>query len=184
MEAPRPSRTATGQRVPQKEKSVSVNGTQALGYTYESNGNIRTNSVIGNSDYVYDPAKPHAVVQVVDEKGALPTSQCDVTYNSRNRPATISENGWRMELSYGSGLQREKSVLKNGNTPICTTYFISKDCEREIKPTFSRYTDYIYADGKIVALHIHNTTANADSLYYVQTDLLGSWVRIVDGNMG
>ena len=131
---------------------------------------------------MYDPAKPHAVIQVVDERGALPTSQCDVTYNSRNRPATISENGWRMELSYGSGLQREKSVLKNGNTPVCTTYFISKDCEREIKPTFSRYTDYIYADGKIVALHIYNTTANADSLYYVQTDLLGSWDRIVNGN--
>lgn len=162
--------------------SVSVNGIHTSGYTYESNGNVKTNGHIGNTDYVYDPAKPHAVVQVVDERGALPTSQCDVTYNSRNRPATISENGWRMELSYGSGLQREKSVLKNGNTPVCTTYFISKDCEREIKPTFSRYTDYIYADGKIVALHIHNTTANADSLYYVQTDLLGSWVRIVDGN--
>ena len=33
-----------------------------------------------------------------------------------------------------------------------------------------------------MALHVHNTTANADSLYYVQTDLLGSWDRIVDGN--
>ena len=122
------------------------------------------------------------VVQVVDEKGALPTSQCDVTYNSRNRPATISENGWTLELSYGSGLQREKSVLKNGNTPVCTTYFISKDSELEIKPSSTRYIDYIYAEGRIVALHVHNTTANADSLYYVQTDLLGSWDRIVNGN--
>lgn len=30
---------------------------------------------------------------------------------------------------------------------------------------------------------LHYThTANADSLYYVQTDLLGSWDRIVDGS--
>ena len=87
-----------------------------------------------------------------------------------------------MELSYGSGLQREKSVLKNGNTPVCTTYFISKDSELEIKPSSTRYIDYIYAEGRIVALHVHNTTANADSLYYVQTDLLGSWDRIVNGN--
>ena len=122
------------------------------------------------------------VVQVVDERGALPTSQCDVTYNSRNRPATISENGWTLELSYGSGLQREKSVLKNGATTVCTTYFISKDSELEIKPSSTRYIDYIYAEGRIVALHVHNTTANADSLYYVQTDLLGSWDRIVNGN--
>ena len=71
---------------------------------------------------------------------------------------------------------------------------------------FSRYIDYIYAEGKIVALHVHNVTANADSIYYVQTDpcgsraqsqvrlcfaemeqgvrskMLGSWDRIVDGN--
>ena len=33
-----------------------------------------------------------------------------------------------------------------------------------------------------MALHVHNITANADSLYYVQTDLLGSWDRIVDGS--
>ena len=33
-----------------------------------------------------------------------------------------------------------------------------------------------------MVLHVHNTTANADSLYYVQTDLLGSWDRIVNGN--
>ena len=162
--------------------SVSVNNTLSYDYTYDGNGNIRKNSRIGNTDYVYDANRPHAVISVVDENSALPTSRCDVAYNSRNRPASISENGWTMELSYGNGLQREKSVLKNGNTPVCTTYFISKDCEREIKPTFSRYIDYIYAEGKIVALHVHNTTANADSLYYVQTDLLGSWDRIVDGN--
>ena len=75
-----------------------------------------------------------------------------------------------------------KSVLRNGNAPVCTTYFISKDCEYEIKTAYSRYIDYIYAEGKIVALHVHNVTANADSLYYVQTDLLGSWDRIVDGS--
>lgn len=162
--------------------SVSVNNTLLYDYTYESNGNVKKNSRIGSNDYEYDADKPHAVVGVLDENGALPTSQCDVTYNSRNRAATISENGWTMELSYGGGLQREKSVLRNGNTPICTTYFISKDCEYEIKSTYSRYINYIYAEGKIVALHVHNITANADSLYYVQTDLLGSWDRIVNGS--
>lgn len=108
-----------------------------------SNGNVKKNSRIGSNDYEYDADKPHAVVGVLDENGALPTSQCDVTYNSRNRAATISENGWTMELSYGGGLQREKSVLRNGNTPICTTYSISKDCEYEIKSTYSRYINYI-----------------------------------------
>ena len=42
--------------------------------------------------------------------------------------------------------------------------------------------DYIYAEGKKVALHVHTITANADSLYYVPTDLLGRWDRIVNGS--
>ncbi len=160
--------------------SFSVNNANTATYTYSDNGNIVRNSRLGNADYTYDPNKPHAVTMVVDEQRTLPTAQCDVSYNSRNRAATISENGWKLELTYGSGLQREKAVLKNGNTTVETTYFISKDCERIIKPSLSRYLEYIYADGKIVAIHVHNTTANADSIYYVHTDLLGSWERIVD----
>lgn len=162
--------------------SVSINGAQTYNYQYESNGNIKQNDLLGNSNYTYSTSKPHAVTQVIDENGALPTSMCNVTYNNRNRPATISEGNWTMDLFYDEGLQREKSVLKNGNTTVNTTYFISKNCEYEINPTYSRYIDYIYADGRIVALHVHNTTVNADSLYYVQTDLLGSWDRIVDGS--
>ena len=162
--------------------SVGINGTQSYNYTYEDNGNINKNSKVGGYDYVYDADKPHAVVEVIDDNGVISSSQCDVTYNSRNRPATISENGWSLELSYGSGLQREKSILKNGNSIVNTTYFISKDCELELSSSSSRYIDYIYADGRIVALHVYNITANTDSIYYIQTDLLGSWDRIVDGS--
>ncbi len=160
--------------------SYTVNGTLTYTFSYEGNGNISTNSKLGIYNYVYDSDKPHAITEVIDGAGVLPSSQCDVTYNSRNRPATISENGWSLELSYDDGLQREKSVLSHGDTVKNTTFFISKDCEREINPAFSRYIDYIYADGRIVALHVYNTTANADSLYFVQTDLLGSWDRIVN----
>ena len=162
--------------------SVGINGTQSYSYSYEDNGNINKNSKVGGYDYVYDADKPHAVVEVIDDNGVISSSQCDVTYNSRNRPATISENGWSLELSYGSGLQREKSILKNGNSIVNTTYFISKDCELELSSSSSRYIDYIYADGRIVALHVYNITANTDSIYYIQTDLLGSWDRIVDGS--
>ena len=162
--------------------SVIINGVQACNYQYESNGNIKQNDILGNSNYIYGSNKPHAVTQVTDENNSLPSTQCEVSYNNRNRPASIKENDWRMDITYGDGLQREKSVLKNGNNVVNTTFFISKDCEYEKTPTNSRFIDYIYADGRIVALHVHNTTVNADSLYYVQTDLLGSWDRIVDGN--
>ena len=126
--------------------------------------------------------KPHAVTGVTDENVVISSAQCDVTWGSRNRATSISEDGWNLDIGYGIGLQREKSVLRHGSTTVRTTHYISGDSEREITASGSRYIDYIYADGRIVALHVHNTAANSDSLYYVQTDLLGSWDRIVDEN--
>ncbi len=70
--------------------------------------------------------------------------------------------------------------MKNRHNVKETTIFISNDCDRILKPSLQRYLDYIYADGKMVAIHVHNSTANANSIYYVQTDLLGSWERVVD----
>ena len=82
---------------------------------------------------------------------------------------------WGHSISgFCDGLQREKAVLRYGNTVKRTTHFIADDCERETMPAYSRYVDYIRADGRVVALHVYNTTASLDRFYYVQTDLCGS----------
>ena len=164
-----------------------VNGTNEYTFAYADNGNMTRNSKVSAYDYSYTYnndlyPQPHAVKGVMARNGVVAPTRCDVTYNTRNRPASISENGWTLTLLYGNGLQREKEVLKQGNSTVSTTYFISRDCEREIKSSVSRYIDYIYADGRIVALHVYNETADADSIYYVQTDYLGSWERVVDCN--
>ena len=44
----------------------------------------------------------------------------------------------------------------------------------------TRHIDYIYAEGRIVALHVRNGVA--DSLYYILTDHLGSWNKVMDQN--
>lgn len=164
--------------------SYTVNDTMTRSFTYASNGNITRNGNLGSYDYVYGSTRPNAVTQVYDERGMIPTSRCDVTYNSRNRAATISECNRQLELSYGEGLQREKTVFSVGGNMVKTALYPSKDCEYEKTPTYSRYIDYIFADGKVVALHVHNTTVNADSMYYVQTDMLGSWERVVNASKG
>ena len=43
-----------------------------------------------------------------------------------------------------------------------------------------RHLDYIYAEGRVVALHVKN--GNADSLYYILTDHLGSWNKVMRQN--
>jgi RHS repeat-associated protein len=162
--------------------SCTVNDTLTHSFTYAPNGNITRNGRLGGYDYVYGSSRPHAVTQVYDEGGLVPSARCDVIYNSRNRPATISEDGSLLELSYGSGLQREKTVMSIDSTELFTTHHISDDCEFETTPGGSRYIDYIVADGKTVALHVRNTTADADTVYYVMTDLLGSWELVVKPN--
>jgi len=44
----------------------------------------------------------------------------------------------------------------------------------------TRHLDYIYAEGRVVALHVKN--GNADSLYYVLTDHLGNWNKVMRQN--
>ena len=164
--------------------SYTVNDTMTRSFTYASNGNITRNGMLGSYDYVYGSSKPHAVTQVYDEHGMIPSSRCDVTYNSRNRAATISEANRQLELSYGDELLREKTVFSISGNMTKTVFSPSKYCEYEKTPSYSRYIDYIYADGKPVALHVHNITADADSMYYIQTDMLGSWEKVVNASKG
>ncbi len=49
----------------------------------------------------------------------------------------------------------------------------------DLFPTFFQGLDYIYTEGCVVALHVKN--GNADSLYYVLTDHLGSWNKVMAG---
>ena len=161
---------------------VSVDGVQNYYFGYDGSGNMTQNSRV-SADYLgYDASQPHAVSSVRATEGSISPSRCEVSYNRRNRPASITEEDWKLNLSYGAGLQREKSVLTYEGNPVRTTLFISGDCEHEETPTFSRYIDYIKVGGQTVALHVYNETANGDSIYYVQTDLLGSWERVVDAD--
>lgn len=73
-----------------------------------------------------------------------------------------------MDIAYGGGLQREKSVLTQDGSPVRTTLFISGDCEHEETPTFSRYIDYIKVGGQTVALHVYNETADLNTEFLME----------------
>jgi len=158
----------------------SVNNSISYYLNYDGSGNITRNTKVSPYYYDYDASQPHAVSGIEANQGAISSAQCDVTYNSRNRPASISQDGWQLQLAYDDGLQRESAVLSHNSAHIETIHYISDDCERDTKFLGSRYLDYIHAGGRIVAIHVKNGTT--DSIYYVQTDLLGSWEKIVDNN--
>ncbi len=155
--------------------SYKVNGTTAASYTYGNTGNMLTNSRVGA--YSYGADKPHAVTGITGNIACpISASQCDVTYNLRNKPSSIIENGNRIAIDYdAAGMRRHtwhyrNNVLNNTTAIISNVYELSSGTSRKL--------DYIYADGQPVAVHVKRGTA--DSLYYLMTDHLGSWNKVMD----
>lgn len=157
--------------------SYNVNGIGAASFSYTNSGNIQYNSRVGS--YSYGNSKPHAVTGISGNMACpISASQCDVTYNLRNKPSTIAENGYSITLDYDAAGMRRHTYYRQANVNMKSKARISDVHEVELAPGFRRDLDYIYAEGQLVAVHVKN--GNADSLYYVMTDHLGSWNKVMD----
>jgi RHS repeat-associated protein len=145
--------------------------------TYDGKGNIDAKTGVGS--YSYGDAGPHAVTGLAGVIGCpVPNAACDVSYGLWNLPVSIAENGYGVSLDYGGdGLRRHTRFLHN-NLLQKTVTRVSGLHEVETTGSATRSLDYVYAEGRVVAVHVSN--GNADSLYYVLTDRLGSWEKVMD----
>ena len=160
-------------------ESYTVNGVTAGSFGYDHAGNILTNSKVGT--YLYGSNRPHAVNDIEGSASCpIPSWQCNTSYNLRNRPASISENGYSITLDYGADGMRRNTMFYSGSTLQKKVTRVSELYEKEVTSLATRHLDYIYAEGRVVALHVKN--GNADSLYYILTDHLGSWNKVMDQN--
>jgi RHS repeat-associated protein len=158
--------------------AYTVNNTVQRTFNYANNGNMTQNSGVGSNAYSYSAGLPHAVSNIVADTGVISSVWCNTTYNERNRPASIGQGLDTILIGYGDGLDRDQEIWKQGSAVQRTVNFLFADCEEEVSGSVTRYVDYLMADGRVVALHVKNGTA--DSIYYVHTDMLGSWERIVN----
>jgi RHS repeat-associated protein len=90
--------------------------------------------------------------------------------------ASVSENPYRIDFTYGPDNQRIKSVLKNNGATIKTKYF-SPGYEKEVTTSGTREITYINSPYGLVAVDIRRN--GTDSLYYVESDHLGSIIGLV-----
>ena len=160
-------------------ESYKVNGTTVGSMGYDHAGNILSNPKVGT--YFYSNAKPHAVTGITGNASCpIPSWQCKTNYNLRNLPSSISGDNYSITFDYGAdGMRRHTRFLYNNSLQKTVTH-ISKLYEIETAGSVVRNLDYIYAEGRIVALHVRNGVA--DSLYYILTDHLGSWNKVMDQN--
>lgn len=157
-----------------------VNGNPYATYTYSDDGNIISNSRVGV--YNYDSDKPHALTEInATTSAAISNFNNYISYNMRNRVGSIEENGYKLTFDYDAfGMRRHTYYWQNdsrykGKARISDFYEVENKMSGGI-----RKLDYIYADGRIVAVNVRRSTT--DSLYYVMTDHLGSWNKVMDEN--
>ena len=159
--------------------SYTVNGVNTSTFAYSNSGNITANSNVG--EYTYSVTKPHAVTMVDHvANGVISGSQCDVTYNLRNRPSAISENGYNITFDYDASGMRRHTRINNNNALVKEKTRVSDLYEMDEDLANGRRLDYIYAEGRIVAVHVNEGVT--ESLYYPLTDHLGSWEKVLDEN--
>ena len=89
----------------------------------------------------------------------------------RLHPALTSPNSWGY-------------CLYENNAEETTIHYVNKYYERSPDPipVGTRRYHYIYGDNGIVALHVHYSAINKDSMYYVHTDHLGTYCAITNEN--
>ena len=157
--------------------SYTINSSTTDTLSYSNSGNINTNSKVGV--YSYNGTKPHAVTNIISAPERTPIGEiCEVTYNLMNRPSTLTENAYSIHIDYDSEGERRHTEFFNGNNLVKEKNRISDLYEEESTSTTARRLDYIYAEGRTVAVRV---TENGFSyFYYVMTDHLGSWNKVID----
>ena len=153
-----------------------VSGQAALSVSYSSAGNITHKTDIGN--YLYD-GTAHAVTGVTDPDDLIPTYDQNISYTSGHDPASITEDDWQLDFTYGpEQSQRIKTVLTDPNGNTRTRYYFGS-YEKQVSSGGTQHIHYVSDGDGLCAIVVRDDNGNSDS-YYAYTDHLGSIVTLTD----
>jgi RHS repeat-associated protein len=159
-----------------------VTGQQLYSATYNNaNGNIftKTDFTSSGNPYTYGlNAGPHAVTGVTAPLLMPAEAEQEIQYNSFNKASLISHNYQRRELflHYGPDEQRIKTEYKINGQPTLTRYFPGGGLEVEVDANgHERWLHYLPGGG----LYVCDKNFDKIGMYYVLTDYLGSWDKVV-----
>lgn len=156
----------------------SVNNVQQFSMTYDNSsgnslGNIKSKSDIG--DYQYDVNKINAVRFITSNSGnpynPPNVNTQTITYTPFLKAATIYENGYQINYTYGQNYQRIKSVLKQGSNKLETKYYLG-NYEKLIKNGVASEIHYVNAGNGLCAIVV--VKDGVATPYFAYSDQLGS----------
>jgi RHS repeat-associated protein len=151
---------------------------------YDAQGNISRRSDIGIFDYGV-PGKPYALLDIRPSQNAIPLRDQSVTYNSFNRPVSISEGNATANFTYNGNGQRTHMTLKTNSTLLMRSYV--SDCyEQDAVATNTKKssTQKLYLGGDFYsapAVYVKDATGSWN-IYYICRDYLGSITHITNSD--
>ena len=153
--------------------------------TYASNGNITAIDGAGSMIYSIQPGNdPYEVMLFRPEAGVPAHRMRSVTYNSFDRPATISEGDHQASITYdGTGDKVLTTVDELGTGTILKRYYLSGRYEHETESAIPTERLYLGGDAYSAPMVLQRTGANgAWTLYNIGRDYLGSITDITDAD--
>lgn len=152
-----------------------------MSYDYDANGNMRFKSDIGNYSYD-DPTHIHAVTSAgektfqYDANGNMINNNGQlIKYNSANKPTEIKTTNNTINFTYNQNGQRYKKTTNDH-----TTHYLGKTYEKiKDKRGNTDHKYYIYADGKVQAIHTNGSDGEFTTRY-LHYDALNSVDTITD----
>ena len=150
---------------------------------YTDNGNIT--SIDGVGTLVYGGGagvSPYEVTGLIPEPGQQGYRQRTVTYNSFDRPASVSEDDFIADFTYdGSGNKVLTHVHEIGTGTHLKRYYVSDRYEYELEPITPTERLYLGGDAYSAPMVLQRTGANGTwTLYDIGRDYLGSITEIVN----
>ena len=159
--------------------SVKHGNTNTMNIDYKPNGNI--NSKTGLGIYAYGE-KPHAVTSVENTGKLISTNLQEITYTAFNKVNSIKEkvgtDNFELNYTYGTDLQRWKTILMKNGSVIKTTIFAG-NYESIVENGQTKQLYYINGADGTVAIYVKKS-GQQDEIYYPHFDHLGSIVKITD----
>lgn len=166
-------------------------------YQYDKLGNLMFKTGIGAYVYSNQQAGPHAVTKAnglnyqYDANGNMLRARADgseqnereLEWSEFNKPTKITRNGKTVEFFYDANHNR---YLKKNSDGIETFYF-GKSYERvtDSNTGIVQHKNFIYADGKLIALNTHSDDGENKlkdkQTRYLHYDALNSVDMITDG---
>jgi RHS repeat-associated protein len=130
--------------------------------------------------YSYDSDKPHRISALNGSN--MPEEKVfeNINYNDFNKISHIDNgnetNCYSMDFIYNDAQERRKVLLKKGSTELLSRYYIGGIYEKEIQGSDERELNYISGGDGLAAVYVKH--GGTDTIYYIHTDHLGSWVAV------